>query len=479
MFDSFAVPGWIVQQNSWVDDPDGSDSAAYNYPLLLRIDGPLNRDALRSSLDEVVQRHTPLRSIFEVRGSALMQIVLGENACPFREIDLTRLDETEKEAAARSIAETEAELPFHLADEIPFRAVVVQLEAEVHDLLMVTHHLAYDDWSNGVLIRELSALYTAFAANQPSTLADLPVQYGDFVRWAARKMTGQELAANIAFWKEQLGESGTFHHLPPDLYGRMGASDAAPESTATTNRELAWRGKQLTGSSKRGAREKAMLPEKLIRRLASWTREQRSSIFMALLAGFESLLHRYSGDEHIAVGTCVANRPQLHLENLIGRFGNHVIIRTSMADNPSFEEVQRRVRESALTAYGYAEMPFGEVLRAVRPAEQARCDSVVQAMFVLQNAPKGAWQIPGLDIRWMPVRRASTRYDLTVWLRESEGFDITIEYNAGLFEAATIQKMLGDYRAMLEYLVAHPSARISDCPLLSSRTGQHRYRQSS
>lgn len=467
VFDSFAVPGWIGQQNSWVTDPEGSDSAAYNYPLLLRIYGRLNREALRQSFDALVQRHATLRSIFEVRGAALTQMVLGDRACPFREVNLTRMAEGERESAARSIVEAEAELPFRLATEIPFRVVLLQLESELHDLLIVTHHLAYDDWSNGILIRELSALYAAFAKNGPSPLADLHVQYGDFVRWSARRMTGQELAANTDFWKSQLGDGATFHHLLPDV------SRNAVAPRVNGPQLLKADGGSAFSTSERGtkrglrpgSREKIILPERLARRLAHWTREQHSSIFMTLLAGFQYLLHHYSHDEDIAVGTCVANRPQMQLEDLIGRFGNHVVIRTNMAGNPSFQEVQQRVRESSLTAYGYQEMPFGEVLRAVRPRDDVRCDGVVQAMFVFQNAPKSAWQIPGLDIRWMPVKRASTRYDLTMWLRETQGIEIALEYNTDLFRAATIQNVLNDYRAILEHVAAHPSEPFADHPL--------------
>ncbi|MGH9736849.1 MAG: condensation domain-containing protein [Candidatus Acidiferrales bacterium] len=471
--DSFAVPGWIAQQNSWVTDPDGSDSAAYNYPLLLRIKGPLNSEALRSSSDALLQRHATLRCIFEVRGAALTQIVLGDQPCPFHQIDLTSVADAEKETAARAIIETEAELPFRLATEIPFRVLLLQLESEVHDLLIVTHHLAYDDWCNDVLIRELSALYGAFAKNQPSPLADLSVQYGDFVRWSARKMTGQELAANTEFWKSRLGDGATFHHLSPEQ-GRTAVAPRANGPQLVRADGNAGVGTSQSGPKRDlrpGSRETITLPEELARRLAYWTREQHSSLFMTLLAGFQYLLHHYSHDEDVAVGTCVANRPLMQLEQLIGCFGNQLIIRTSMAGNPSFEEAQERVRESSLTAYGYQEMPFGEALRAVRPGRDVGCDSIVQAMFVFQNAPKTAWQIPRLDIRWMPVKRASTRYDLTMWLRETQGIEVALEYNSDLFRASTIQNVLNDYRAILEHVVAHPSASIADHRLPAASAG--------
>lgn len=445
--ESFTVPGWIGQQASWVADPKNSDSAAYNYPLLLRIRGPLDEQALRSSLDQLIQRHATLRSVFEISDASLRQVVLGEYACPFKLVDLTGLDESERDNAAREIVETEAETPFQLSEEIPFRAVLLRLERELHELLMVTHHLAYDDWSNGVLIEELSALYAAFAAKQASPLPDLPVQYGDFVRWSARRMTGQELAANIDFWRNQLGDGATFHHVRPDSVGADFGHDSRNDV-------------------KRGARAKIVIAEKLTSVLNRWSREHRASLFMTLTTGFQSLMHRYSGDEDIAVGTCVANRQQMQLEKLIGRFGNHLVIRTSMAGNPSFLEVQQRVREASLTAYGYEEMPFADVLRAVRPDGDSRCDRVLQTMFVLQNAPKGAWQIPGLDVSWKPVNRRTARYDLTVWLRNSETIDITLEYNANLFQRATIERILNGYSEILEEMVEHPHAPVSKARLM-------------
>lgn len=460
--ESFSVPGWIGQQARWVESPTNSDSAAYNYPLLLRIRGPLNEDALRSTLDELVRRHAPLRSIFETDGDTVQQLVLGEHACPFKSVDLSAVDDLGRANAAREIVETEAETPFRLSEEIPFRAVLLRLETELHELLMVTHHLAYDDWSNGVLTREFSALYSAFAANEPPRLPDLPVQYGDFVRWSVRRMAGQERAANVAFWSRQLGDGAAFHHVRPDSTERDDGPDSARSAlSAKANPRLELPLKGLTCGSKRGARAKIVIPEKLTSALNCWSREQRASLFMTLTAGFQCLMHRHSGDEDIAVGTCVANRPQMQLEKLIGRFGNHLVIRTNMAENPSLQEVQQRVREASLTAYGYQEMPFGDVLRAVRPDGDACCDHVLQTMLVLQNAPKGAWEIPGLDISWRPMKRRTTRYDLTVWLRNSDVIDITLEYNASLFQRTTIERILRGYQEILEEMVEYPSAPVS------------------
>lgn len=463
--ESFAVPGWIAQQNSWIESPKNSDSAAYNYPLLLRISGTLNDNVLRSSLDELVQRHATLRSVFELRDDVLTQVVLGEHACPFKPIDLRAIAESEREQAAHAIVTEHSETAFRLSEEIPCRAVLLRLGDELHELLVVTHHLAYDDWSNGVLIQELSTLYAAFAAGEASPLPGLPVQYGDFVRGSARKMAGRELAENIAFWKGQLGDGATFHHLRADATEPNSPRTPGPLMLVSKLASTSERVLQEPTCLKPGGREKIVLPEALSRALNRWTREQHASLFMTLMTGFQCLLHLYSGDEDVAVGTCVANRPQMQLEKLIGRFGNHLIIRTSMAGNPFFHEAEQRVREACLTAYGYEEMPFGEALRAARPDRGARCDKVVQAMFVFQNAPKGSWQIPGLDVRSMPVKRRTTRYDLTLWLRNADALEILLDYNAALFRAGTIQEFLNDYREILEYMAAHPTTRIFDCPV--------------
>lgn len=451
--DSFVVPHWLVQQNSWVEDPQNSDSAAYNYPILLRIHGSLDREALRSSLDELIQRHAPLRSVFDLRGKAMMQFVLAAHGCPLETLDLASLDESERETKTREIVDREIRRPFCLTEEIPFRATLFSLDSEEHELLIVTHHVVYDDWSNGVLIREISAMYRAFAKGQPSPLADLPAQYGAFARWCAKKVSGVELRPQFEFWKAQLGDGANFHHLRADFAGFVPAT--------TDSRDRACPGTPRS-RLKRGAREKVFLNEQLTSALTDWSRRQYASLFMTLTAGFQCLLHRCSGDQEVAVGTCVANRPQVELESLIGRFGNHLILRTNLAGNPSFQETVERVREAALTAYGYQEVPFGEVLEMVRGGASARCDRVVQAMFVFQNAPKGEWDVPGLDVRSIPVKQPTAKYDLTVWLRKTDGIEITLEYNTDLFRAGTIQTILQEYRGILETMVESPRGRITE-----------------
>lgn len=469
--DSFAVPQWMAQQNSWARDPDNSDSSAYNYPLLLHMDGALNREALQSSLDELVQRHATLRSVFEIRGSKLVQVVLAEHACPLQVVDVGGVDESERESRVREIVDREAERAFQFREETAFRAVLLCMGEQEHALLIVTHHLVYDDWSGAVLVRELSAIYSALAEGQHSTVPEPSVQYGDFVRWAEKKLGKEDVDEHIAFWKERLGDRAIFHHVHPDWPAGAPSSPqaGARRNVAATTGHPAALSRPSEPALKRGATEEAVLGKELIHSLTLWSRRQHVSLFMALMTGFQCLLHVYSGDQEIGVGTCVANRAQMEFEDLIGRFGNHLVIRTDLGGDPSFLEAAARVRESSLAAYGYQEVPFGGVLAQVRGPAEARCDRVVQAMLVLQNAPKEAWKVPGLEVNWIAVQRPVTKFDLTLWLSNTDGIDIALEYNADLFHARTIQNLLSDYRGILETMLANPYTHLAEYRTISGR----------
>jgi hypothetical protein len=435
--ETFPVPQWFAQQNSWVQDPQNSDSAVYNYPLRLSIRGPLDSNALEKSLDELIRRHASLRSIFRVRGQLLTQIVLPERTCPLETVELNLDDEQRRDSQAREVASQKARLPFDLTSDSPFRATLLRLGPEAHDLIIVAHHLVYDDWSNTVLTDELSAIYKAMVERTPSPLPELPFQYGDFVRWSQRRFGDKEIEAHILFWRQQLQGRANFHHFHPDH---------APSGQIV----------------RRAGREKLSIENGLAKMLRVWTRQQRASLFMALMAGFQLLLSRYSRQDDIAVGSCVANRMRVELESLIGRFGNHVVVRTNFDGNPTLREALLRVRESSLRAYTYQEVPFGTVLDAIRPPSEARCDRLLQTMFVFKNAPKSAWQMPGVEIRWVPVETDTTKYDLTVWLQEHDGVEVTLEYNADLFDAETIRELLSQYHRLLSMMADNPEAHADE-----------------
>jgi len=439
--DAFSVPAWFPQQDLWIKDPRKSNNAVYNLPLPLRLRGSLNREALRQALREVARRHQVLRSIFRIVDGQLAQIIIPREPVALFATDLSGVIEGERESQVAKFAREEANRPFDLTRESAFRASLVCLDADDHLLLLTTHHLVCDDWSTGILIAELFALYQALSAGEPCPQSRLSFQYADYIRWLWERLQGKELESRLSFWKERLAGLSNFHYSATDR----------PRPAQRTYL---------------GAIEKAILPEDLANSLRVLSQRQRVSFFITMLAAFQCLLHRYSGHDDIAVGSCAANRPLVEIEGLIGRFANDLIIRTDLSGNPTFRELLHRTRESALTAYSYQDLPFGMLLEELEPRPNSSRNPLFQVMFILQNAPKEKWQIPELTLSWFPLDPGTAKYDLHVWLRIQESLEVTLEYNTDLFEAATIRRMLHQYRTILEEMVRNPEGRV--CLLYTS-----------
>ncbi|SRR6266496_698886 len=437
--DAFVVPFWFVQQTTWLEDPSNSDSVVYNYPLLFRIRGPLDEGALQRSLHEIVRRHGVFRSVFRMRDGELVQIVVSTQKQTLRLIDLSGLPESAKEVRSQQVALEEAARPFDLALGPLLRGVLLRLGADDHILQLTTHHIVHDDWSTGILSRELSELYQSFAAGTESPLPDLAFQYGDYVRWLQEQLQGNALRSKLAYWKEQLASATGFQHLATDF--------ARPAKSATANR---------------GAREGIVLPSDLANSLKALSRQERVSMFMVLLAGFQALLHRRSSDEVIGVASCAANRPLAEVEGVIGRFGNDMLLRTSFSGNPTFRELLMRVREVALNAYANQSLPFGKVLSEVTNRTDPNRNPPFQVMFILQNAPRENREIPELSITWLPLYAGTAKYDLNVWLKIEPTLEVILEYRTDLFRAATMKQILEDYHTVLRTMVKDPGARVSN-----------------
>lgn len=438
--DAFVMPLWFFQQRTWFEDPAGSDSAVYNFSHLLRIRGPLNESALRQSLQELVRRHSVLRSVFRVMEGKLIQIILAPQ--PFA-LSATQLSGSagEKNQQLQVAAHAEARQPFYLANGPMLRAKLMRLQPDEHVLQLTTHHLTYDDWSNGVLIHELGGLYRAFAEGTTPSGSPARYQYGDFVRWQQKQLQTPEWKLQQEYCKQQLDSPTGFQHLPTDF----------PQPARNVHA---------------GARQKAVLSAAQADALNLLCRQQRVSLFMVLLAGFTCLLHRYSGHEEIGVGSCVANRPLEEVEGLIGRFGNSTILRTSLSGNPTFSELLNRVKEVSLKTWSNQEQPLGMLLTEMAEENGRSPQAPCQVMFVLQNAPKEQWQIPGLKVEWSSVDTPTAKYDLNVWLRVEPALEITFEYNTQMFASSTISKFLAEFQAILDAMVQDPkkpveSVRIS------------------
>ncbi len=447
--DIYTPPGWYFDLPMWVQNPAAPGNAAHNYPLALRIHGTLDERTLERSIGEVMRRHQVLRSVFRITADGLGQVVSPALRVAIPVTDLASLRDDEKEEVAHQALLQEACRPFDLACGPMLRASLLRFGAEEHVLLLTTHHAVCDDWSTAVLLRELFALYAAFSTAQRPCLPELTFQYGDYVRWLHARLQGEGLESRVRFWTERLAGENDFHHIGPD--------HARPQRR-----------------SYRGAHERLVLPKEIRSSIEALSRQERITPYMALVTGLQCLLRTYSGQDDIGIGTCVANRPLLELEGLIGPFSNVVLLRTDLSGAPSYREVFRRVREASLAAYSHQDLPFGTLLQHLRPAPASDRNPLFQMLFVLLNAPVSPVAVPGFSVHPFPLDTGTTRYELNLWVKMHDGLELDLQYNTDLFEPATIRNLLKDYRAVLESMAKNPEKPIADSVIPPRTSGDSR-----
>jgi hypothetical protein len=355
----------FAQRGLWFLDRLQPGNPAYILPMALRLTGRLDRAALARALDEVVRRHESLRATFLVQDGEPVQAIAPRLRLPLPLIDLRSLDPSARRAETRRLAEGEARRPFDLEEGPLLRTTLVWLGEDDHAVLFAMHHLVSDAWSLGVLVREVAALYGAFSQGRPSPLPELPIQYPDFVEWQREHLSGEALERQIAYWREQLASAPTAE-LPADR-------------------------RRPAVQTFRGAFLNTALPPALSERFRALCQRHGATLFMALLALFEALLARYTGQDDVVVGTTIANRRQTELEGLIGLFVNTLALRGDLSGDPPFAELLARVRRSTLGAYAHQDLPFERVVQEVAQAREGRRDlsrsALFQAVFNVQNAP--------------------------------------------------------------------------------------------
>jgi amino acid adenylation domain-containing protein len=391
-----------------------------------------------------VARHESLRTTFvEIDGDPV-QVIAIRGSLELPTIDLSGVSEPERESKMLQLARDEAQRPFDLATGPLIRAQLLRLGADEHVLVLVMHHIVTDAWSMSVLFEEIGRLYAAFAAGLPSPLPNPPIQYGDFARWQRESLTGEVLDRQLAYWRQQLAGVDAVLELPTD-WGRPVVRAA------------------------RGARQKLVLSSAVRDRLRAVGREANATLFMTLLAAFQTLLWRYTGRDDLVIGSPAAGRSEVELESLIGFFVNTLVIRTNLSGNPTFRELLGRVREVALEAYAHQEVPFEKVVEALQVPRSLNYTPLVQVMFMLQNAPRQRFELPGLTLEELEFDGGTAMFDLTVEMAEvDDGLFCAFEYSTDLFEPATVTRMLGHFQALLEGIVADPGQRLSALPLLSA-----------
>ncbi|HEU4456625.1 MAG TPA: amino acid adenylation domain-containing protein, partial [Longimicrobium sp.] len=433
-----ALPLSFAQQRLWFIDRLEPGSAAYNLPAALRLRGALDVSALRRALSEVVGRHEVLRTTFGTIDGEAVQVIAPPAGLPLPEIDLRGLGVEEREIVLRRLAAGEAARPFDLAADAPVRATLVTLGGEERAVLFTLHHVAGDGWSMEVLVREISALYAAFAAGMDSPLADLPVQYADYAAWQRGWLSGEVLDAQLDYWKRRLAGAPALLELPAD------------------------RPRPAVAGTRAGVRAAVLPPETAVA-LRALSRREGATPFMTALAAFQALLARWSGEDDVVVGTPVAGRARREVEGLIGFFVNTLVLRADVSGAPTFREVLRRVRDAVLDAQAHQDLPFERLVEEMGVERSLAHSPLFQVMFAYQEA-MGAGAAPlrldGVAVEPLATGDPLARFDLSLAVLDDGGrLSCELLYRADLFDAGTAERFLAHYLRLLDAVCADPGAR--------------------
>jgi amino acid adenylation domain-containing protein/non-ribosomal peptide synthase protein (TIGR01720 family) len=438
------LPLSFAQARLWFLNQLEPNNPFYNEPQALRLHGSLNVVVLEKSLNKIIARHEALRTNFVKVDGQPVQVIAESLTLSVPVVDLRDLPESEREISAQRLAVTEAQQPFDLASSPLIRICVLKLTEVEHILLLTIHHIVWDGWSWDILLRELATIYSAFCNDLPPKLLELSIQYKDFAVWQRQWLLGEVLESQLAYWKQQLEGAPALLELP---------TDRVRPST----------------QSFRGAHHKFTLSKELTLALKSLSQRQGVTLFMTLLAAFQTFLYHYTGQTDICVGTPHANRDRPEIAPLIGFFVNTLVLRTSLSGNPSFEDVLSRVKDVTLLAHAHQDLPFEKLVEELKLERDLSYTPLVQVMLVL-NVPMPQIQMAGLTVSPLAVETATAKFDLTLFFENTaSGLIGDCEYNSDLFDASTISRMTRHFQTLLEAIVANPQQRVSELPLLTER----------
>ena len=438
------LPLSFAQQRLWFLNQLEPNNPLYNVPIAIGATGQLNFHALVRALNEIVRRHEVLRTTFELRETQPVEVIAPQLELEVPVSDLTGLTPEAQQAAVRRLAIEGAKEIFNLERGPLFRASLLRLAAEEHVLLLNMHHIVSDGWSLWQFIRELGPLYGAFSEGKPSPLPDLPIQYADYAVWQREWMSGELLDEHLAYWTKQLEGAPRVLELPSDRV-------------------------RPPVESYRGATLTQKFPLALLDELRALSKNEGATLFMTLLAAYQVLLERYTGQEDVVVGSPIANRTRAEIEELIGFFVNALVLRTDLSGNPSFRELLGRVRSVALDAYAHQDLPFEKLVERLQPERDLSRSPLFQVWFALQNAPRAEFKLAGLDLRSLEVHNGTSKFDLGLFVVEKpDGLSCMVEYSTDLFDESTIERLLGHFRTLLEAIAANPDQPIGRLPILTA-----------
>jgi len=446
-----AIPLSFAQQRLWFFNQFEPNNTVYNDHIVLRLTGRLNVEALEKTLTAIVTRHEVLRTTFVVVNGAPAQVIAEGRSPELEVIDLESVPAAGRDAEVLRALSEENARPIDLTVDLMLRPLLLKLGPAEHVLALTIHHIASDGWSMELLFQELAVLYEAFSTAMPPALSELPIQYADFAIWQRRLLQGDVLDGHLNYWKKKLAGAPALLELPTDR----------PRPPV---------------QSYRGARRALTLPKALADDLAQFSRREGVTLFMTLLAAFKVLLHRYTGQDDIVVGSPTAGRNRVETEKLIGCFINNLVLRSDVSGDPSYRELLRRVRQTSLEAMAHQDLPFEKLVEELQPRRALDHHPIYQVMFVLQNVPRSRAKLPGLTLTPVRLDSGIARFDLSLCMgqpADDAAISVgsiqsnTIEYNTDLFDDATIERMIGHFQTLLTGIVADAARPISQLPILT------------
>ena len=433
------LPLSFGQLSLWLLSQLNPNSKAYHIFRASPLKGVLDQTALEGSLNEILRRHEVLRTHFVVKDGQPVQVVHPKLTLELPVVDLRHLAPGAREEQVRALSTEEIARPFDLEKGPLLRVKLLRVRDAESLFLLTMHHIVTDGWSLGIFFRELTALYEAFGKGRPSPLPELPLQYADYTVWQRQCLAGEQLEEQLSYWKERLTGAPPVLELPTD----------DPRPAVQTFRD---------------GRQSLTLPPPLADAISKLARLEGLTPFMVLLAAFQTLLHRQTGQSDIVTGTPTAGRNRTETEGLIGFFINTVVLRTDLSGNPAFREVLERVRRVCLGAFAHQDLPLERLVEELHPHRDPARSPLFQVFFNMLSFEDR----PELDLETLRLSAGGSKFDLTLYVREQEQrTDLKLVYNADLFSAARMAELLAQYERLLEQLVKNPAQRIGDVSLVT------------
>jgi len=440
---SEVLPLSFAQERLWFLDQLDPGNSAYHISIIFRLSGHLDVTALERAVGEIVRRHEALRATFVVEDGKPTQVIAPPRGLSLPVLNLPDIPKARDEEELQRIIAEQDRRPFDLSQGPLLRAVLLRTRPAEHVFLLVMHHIVSDAWSMEILAKELATLYDAYSAGESSPLPELPIQYADYAVWQREWLQGDVLERQLAYWKGRLAGAPSLE-LPT----------VRPRPPAQTHI---------------GAKVEFGVSLDLAESMRKLCQREEVTLFMALLTVFKVLLHRYTGQEDIVVGTPISGRNRVETDNLIGFFLNTLALRTDLSGNPSFRELLGGMRKVALEAYAHQDLPFEKLVEELQPERDLSRSPLFQVMFAFQHAPRQSWKLSGLSLSREKVESGSAKFDLTLSIRETaaNGLQGTFCYRTDLFDEAMIERLAGHFVRLLDGVIANPETRVGELPLLT------------